>query len=483
MARAEAVTAIRGVLVVAAIAAGLGLGADAFAQAGGAGEGGAESYPLPGSAREAYSPIGEGFESPIEPRADLKGPKPYVDEREARLRAARAAAPGLNPFFRDTELTAHSRTYWFDEDRFGSSDPKALTTGGHLTYQSGFLANTLQLRAALYTTQPLYANAYAGETLNLTEDGDQITVLGQANAKLKFAGQEVTVGRQLVRTPYINPFDVRMIPLTYEGIVLVPERHGQQPLDYIASYLWRYKPRDSASFVPLSEAFGVEQDEGVLITGIRRRTERLNYGVVNYWINDTMNTLYGEVDYALPIGGGDGQPRFRVSVNDADQRSVGADLIPGPAFATYQASARLVADYRGLVVTGAMSRVGDDASLLKPFGSSPSYTSMIISSFTRAGEQGYVASLSYDLSHVGLQGLKVHAGWGTGVDAIDPDTGRAASDRNELDFRLEYEPHGGPLEGLQLKLEHVNIWASEASNPSDELKEFRAIANYKLPLL
>ena len=48
---------------------------------------------------------------------------------------------------------------------------------------------------------------------------------------------------------------------------------------------------------------------------------------------------------------------------------------------------------------------------------------------------------------------------------------------------MEYEPHRGPLEGLQLKLEHVNIWASDASQPSDELKEFRAIVNYKLPLL
>ena len=384
MARVQAGAAFRGVLAIAAIAAGLGLGAVALAQAGGAGEGGAESYPLPGSAPEAYSPIGEGFESPIEPRADLKGPKPYVDEREARLKAARAT-PELNPFFRDTELAANSRTYWFDEDHFGFSQPRALTTGGYLSYQSGYLANFLQLRAALYTTQPLYATRGCRRNLEPDADGDQITVLGQANARVKFAGQELTIGRQLVRTPYINPFDVRMIPLTYEGVVLVPERYGQQPLDYIASYLWQYKPRNSASFVPLSEALGVEQDEGVLITGIRRRTESLNYGLVNYWINDAMNTLYGEVDYALPIAGGEGQPNFRVGVNDADQRSVGADLIPvrrSPPIRRRRGRCQL-SRARGDEAT---SRVGDDAPLLKPFGSSASYTSMIISSFTRAGE-------------------------------------------------------------------------------------------------
>ena len=68
-----------------------------------------------------------------------------------------------------------------------------------------------------------YAPDGAGATFNLTPDGDQITTPGQASARLKFAGQELTAGRQLVRTAYINPNDFRMIPLTFEGIVLLPE--------------------------------------------------------------------------------------------------------------------------------------------------------------------------------------------------------------------------------------------------------------------
>jgi hypothetical protein len=210
MAAVNPVPLICGALVFSGVAAGLVSFASAQ-EGGGAAEGGVESYPIPGSAFESYSPIGEGFESPIEPRADLKGPKPLVDEREARLEATRERSP-LSPFFRDTELKVNSRTYWFDEHSFDLTRPRALTTGGYLSYQSGYLANVLQLRAALYTTQPLYAPQGAGATLNLTVDADQITV-----------------GRQLVRTPYINPFDVRMIPLTYEGVMLVPERQGNSP--------------------------------------------------------------------------------------------------------------------------------------------------------------------------------------------------------------------------------------------------------------
>ena len=113
--------------------------------------------------------------------------------------------PGAPAFIRDTDVRVHSRTYLLDEHQFGLNEPEALTTGGSLTYQSGYIADFFQLRGALYTTQPLYANAYAGDTENLTDDGDQITILGQANGRMKFAGQELTAGRQLCARPTSIP--------------------------------------------------------------------------------------------------------------------------------------------------------------------------------------------------------------------------------------------------------------------------------------
>ena len=258
-------------------------------------------YPIPSKAGEAYSPIQEGFETPIDPRGDLKAAAPYVDERAQRLKAARG---GQRPFFRDTELKANSRSYWLDLKKLDGTDAEALTTGGYLSYQSGYAGDLLQLRAVLYTTQPLYAPPGAGATLNLTPDGDQITTLGQANARLKLLGQELSAGRQLIRTAFMNPNDNRMIPITFEGLFLVPERRKDLALDYVASYLWRYKPRDSEEFISFSTPFGITEDEGVLINGVRHHSRSLNLGAVNYWIKDTLNTAYGEADYLLPFGGG-----------------------------------------------------------------------------------------------------------------------------------------------------------------------------------
>lgn len=197
--------------------------------------------PSPPARVNPTGPIGEGFDSPISPREGLRAPRRHVDPREARLKAQRwERMPDAPAFFRDTDLRANNRTCWFDEDQFGFDEPKAFTTGGSLSYESGYIADFFQLRGALYTS-------------HLTADGDQITILGQANGRVKLAGQEVTPGRQLLRTPFVNPYDVRMIPLTFEGVVLLPEPKEHQTFDYVASYLSRYKPREDNQFISFSE--------------------------------------------------------------------------------------------------------------------------------------------------------------------------------------------------------------------------------------
>jgi hypothetical protein len=162
--------------------------------------------------------------------------------------------------------------------------------------------------------------------LPLSPDGDGLTTLGQVNGRIALAGQEITGGHLLVRTPYINPFDIRMIPLTFEGVVLTPENRGpDQTFDYMVSYLTRYKPLNETGFIPFSEGLGVTQDEGVLITGASYHADRWNIGFSNYWIKDTLNTAYGEVDHLLPFGLYGEGPSFRVGINALDQRTVGAD--------------------------------------------------------------------------------------------------------------------------------------------------------------
>jgi hypothetical protein len=274
-----------------------------------------------------------------------------------------------------------------------------------------------------------------------------------------------------------------MIPDTFEGVVLLPEEDDNQKLGYIASYLWKYKPRNTPNFIPFTQALGVQEDEGVLINGVNYRAGEFHTGVVNYWIKDAMNTAYAEIDYAFPLGGGKDAPSLRVGVNDLNQRSVGAELIKNSPFATDQVSVRLLASYRNFVLTGAVSRVSIDHEILKPYGWSPAYTAMMISSFQRAGETAYLTGLSYDFSRIGLEGLTFFAGWGWGFDAVNPNNDAPLPHRDELDLRVEYEAHGGALEGLRVQLDYIDMRMIDAQLPSDDLTQFRVIVNYMVPLL
>ena len=57
------------------------------------------------------------------------------------------------------------------------------------------------------------------------------------------------------------------------------------------------------------------------------------------------------------------------------------------------------------------------------------------------------------------------------------------SDRDELDLRLVFEPNSGPLVGLKAEIEYVDEHFNQAETPGNDLRQFRAIVNYKMPLL
>src|SRR5262245_55650062 len=74
------------------------------------------------------------------------------------------------PFFKDTTLELHPRTYYYVRDNFDGSKNQAWAGGGWLAYHSGLLANTFHIGATLYTSQPIVAPDNEGGTLLLTKE-------------------------------------------------------------------------------------------------------------------------------------------------------------------------------------------------------------------------------------------------------------------------------------------------------------------------
>lgn len=91
----------------------------------------------------------------------------------------------LPPFFRDTHLNLHLRTFYLNRTTTNGTAAEVLATGGWIHYQSGWLLDTFTVGAVGYLSELLYALRDRDGTL-LLEPGQQgYAVLGQAWAALR----------------------------------------------------------------------------------------------------------------------------------------------------------------------------------------------------------------------------------------------------------------------------------------------------------
>ena len=311
----------------------------------------------------------------------------------------------------------------------------------------------------------------------LTQDQHSLGMLGQIYGRVQILDQEFRGGRQLVDTPLINPSDNRMVPNTFQGTTVVTLPDKDRNYDYSVGYLWAVKQRDSNDFISMSDALaGSDVVNHGAAYGFLKYRPFPGFAVVamDYQINDFLNTGFGQAEYTSQ--GPKDQPIWALGTNIIDQRTVGADLLTGYSFQTYQASAKAQMTYAGWTLFVAGSATGDQSKIYSPFGTKPNYTDMQQVSFDNAREKAIGGSVAYDFSSVGLPGLSTGAWYTRGWDAVNPTTGVGIPNRSELDLWIQYRPGEGPLRGLRVKLQYSDLW--QQGNVRDVQPEFRFIVDY-----
>jgi outer membrane porin, OprD family len=391
-------------------------------------------------------------------------------------------APDVAPFFRDSLVQIVARTYYLNRLNSNGTISQAWTGGGWIAYRSGLIADMFGVHAALYTSQPFFAPGDEGGTKLLTSDQSALNSLGQAYGRMQILDQELRGGRQLVDTPLINPQDNRMVPNTFEGTQLVTLPDKERSYDYAIGFMSEIKQRDSNAFVSMSQALvgaTTPINNGAYYAMVKwRPLPGLSTVAMDYQVNDFINTGFAqaEYDFRQPKG----VPNWILGANIIDQTSNGSNLLTGMPFQTYQASAKVQTSYVGWTAFAAGSATGDQQKIFSPFGTKPNYTDMQQVSFDNANEKAVGASLAYDLGYAfgkyGFSGLSVGV-WDTqGWDAINPSTGAAIANRNELNVWAQYRPTSGPLQGLRVKVQYSDLW--QAGNIRNPQPEFRFIVDY-----
>ena len=123
------------------------------------------------------------------------------------------------------------------------------------------------------------------------------------------------------------------------------------------------------------------------------------------------------------------------------------------------------------------SITGPDAPIVAPYGTRPSYVDLMQKSFNRADEKALLASVSYDFSGLGVDGLSVIMNFVAGFDGT---LFGVRGDREEFNLTIDYRVKEGLLKNLWLRVRGSRLDEDIAGSSATD---FRVILRYDFTII
>jgi hypothetical protein len=427
--------------------------------------------------------------------------KPNLDEafewRQWQLEERREA-------FKDTTFLLNFRTFYFDRSDFTGKEKQAVAFGGWAGLRTGYFLDHVAFGATVYTTNPVYAPDDRDGTSLLEEGQNGFTVLGEFYADIRIVkGVGVTVGARGFDTPFISRNDNRMLPNTFEAVVLQGRYEfddnssgaDQSPSDgiglskdgksvavpsptpsaevasikYGLGYFYQIKERNENQFVSLGQDAGAGVDRGVWAVGAQYEKGKFSIGAIEYYCADVINIAYAQTGYQIPLSD---DLKLKVAAQYTDEGSLGDNLLDGHSFSGHQVGLKLDLPVQKALFTAGFTHAWGNANLRNPWSGYPGYTSVQVQDFNRAGESAFLLRAGYDFPWV--DGLSAYA---LAVFGTDPDSSTQFR-QNEFDANLQWGPTKGFLKGLSLRTRYAVV--QQFGGDVHNLTDFRAICNYEI---
>ncbi|OUS13453.1 hypothetical protein A9Q89_02935 [Gammaproteobacteria bacterium 53_120_T64] len=402
-------------------------------------------------------------------QADEAGPD-YL--KEADTRSPLGADFKLAPYLAEQHWQLHLRSYLLDRNIDNAPDKQALAVGAWLTWRSAYWLDLFQFSATAYTSNRVVGDKNKDGS-GLLQDG-QKSYGGFSNiyAKVKLGnGSSLRLGRFEMNTPYINKGDIRMIPNSFQGAVLIHKL--SENWDAGATYITHIKDRTSSDFEKAYDRAGIEGDEGIAAAGLRYHAAAGHSGgAYGYYAPDVLEMIYAEYNHRLKLNE---RVDLVVSTQYTHQSSRGNEL--GGEFSGDHYGAKLL--WESPVVNTTLAYTSYEGDRIRSdWGSIPGYTSVMIKDFNRRGERAYLLGFDKDLAVWNLPGWHIGSNLTTG--ATDNSGVHASPDQSEWDLNLKYTFQDDLLHGLSLFFRHVRVNQKNSSgaNDANDISGIRMIANY-----
>jgi hypothetical protein len=145
-----------------------------------------------------------------------------------------------------------------------------------------------------------------------TENEHDLDRLEELNLQYQNKNWHITLGKQILKTPFINPQDGRMRPTEVDGLWV--NRKANPKLELNAGWLYKISPRSTVRWVSVSESIGIYpqgintdgtpsgykeelSSAGVFLAGLNYKSKNLSLQVFNQFTENIFNTLFTQIDY------------------------------------------------------------------------------------------------------------------------------------------------------------------------------------------
>lgn len=376
------------------------------------------------------------------------------------------------PFVDDTVYFVAPRAYYryFDSGNKDEDSSEAFAIGGSLGLKSGLFKNFASIRLTAHTSQKVMSSSDDqddDDSAGLLKDGRSYSEITEANLNLHTEAADLRLGIQRIDVPYLNSHDTRMVPNTFRAYTIKSQNSGKLSGQF--SYVDGMRDRTGSDYESLSEQAGADDNnDGAYLLALRYEfSDNANIGLVELNTPDTLNAFYVETNAVLPFFD---LIDLDLGIQFSDQRTVGDEQLGH--YSTQQYGFKLRAKYEKLVSTFVFTHTGSDNGIETPWGGSPSYNSMMISDFDRAGEKAVGGSMSYRFSGKATEGFVSSVRWTYGNT---PDSGdNASSDQYELNWNFDFYPKEVP--NLWFRLRFARNY--QVDSDYEDARDIRFIVNY-----
>ncbi|GFM85907.1 porin [Pseudomonas cichorii] len=413
-------------------------------------------------------------------------------------------------FVEGSTLDLKLRNYYYDRDKKNTTGPsrrddKDWTQGLWVNYSSGYTQGTVGVGVEAFGYFGLKLDGqkkYSGSgNLVTSSDGTNEDSFGKGGGAVKFrvSKTELKVGDMQPANPVFAVGGSRLLPQTASGISLQSSEIAG--LDLEAGHFYSGTSQDDTNrsgkiFASYANNFdGEEANSADFIGGKYAITENLGVAFYASRLEDIWNQYYGNVNYALPLGG-DQSLAFDANIyRTLDEGSAKAGSINNTAasgsVAYSFAAAHTVTlafqkidgntpfDYIGI---GDNNRAADSIFL---------NNSVQYSDFNAPNEKSWQARYDLNMAPYGVPGLSFMTRYlrGYDIDGTKTPTNSAYAGmygedgkHHETNLEAKYVVQAGPAKDLSFRIRQAWHRGNDAQADGD-VNEFRLIVDYPISVL